>query len=218
MDKTAAMTSRIFLLSPANLAGKRAQILSRGDFPLARALRSAQGAPLGDVFSFLSGLYFRGKLAYARAFARSASAEPANRQSVYVITAGAGLMSPDDLITGRQLRTFARVEVDEANLRYRQPLVRDAERLAASSDTSGVILLGSIATAKYIGVLLEVFGERLFFPTAFIGRGDLSRGGLLLRCANEGAELAYVPAGAAERHGPRPAKLRPRPRLQPHSV
>lgn len=220
-DITAAMTSHIFLLSPANLAGKRAQILSRGDFPLARALRSAQGAPLGNVFTFLSGLYFRGKLAYARAFARSpsaGSAEPGNRQSVYIITAGAGLMSPDDLITGRQLRTFARVEVDEANARYREPLLRDAERLATSSDTSGIILLGSIATGKYIEVLLEIFGERLFFPTAFIGRGDLSRGGILLRCANEGAELEYVPAATAARHGPRPAKLRPRPRPQPHSV
>ena len=62
---------RIFLLSPANIAGIRAgQIMSghaRSD--LAIRLRDG-GAPLGEVFSFISGLYFCGKLAYARGPAR----------------------------------------------------------------------------------------------------------------------------------------------------
>ena len=62
----------IFLLSPARLDGERARLLFRPAtmFPLARALHSGEGATLGEVFSFLSGLYFRGKLAHAEAFAR----------------------------------------------------------------------------------------------------------------------------------------------------
>src|SRR5438132_10431681 len=52
---------RIFLLSPANISGERAKLLLRESaaFPLAQRLQS-QGAPLGEVFSFISGLYFRG--------------------------------------------------------------------------------------------------------------------------------------------------------------
>ncbi|HEU4438341.1 MAG TPA: hypothetical protein VFT36_03785, partial [Methylomirabilota bacterium] len=63
------------------------------------------------------------------------------------------------------------------------------------------------ASDKYVGVLLEVFGERLTFPAAFVGRGDMSRGGLLLRCVRAGRELQYVPVAGAVRHGPRPARL-----------
>jgi hypothetical protein len=118
-------------------------------------------------------------------------------------------MSPDEWITRRTLRTFARVDVDDANPLYRRPLVRDAERLAARSGTAAVVFLGSIATEKYIGALLEIYGQRLLFPAAFIGRGDLSRGGLLLRCANAGTELDYVPAATAARRGPRPTRLEP---------
>ena len=63
---------RVYLLSPAHSGGKRAGLLMRGgaNFELARRLRSADGAPLGEIFAFMSGLYFRGKLAYANAFAR----------------------------------------------------------------------------------------------------------------------------------------------------
>src|SRR5438093_629722 len=65
---------RLFLLSPASASGRRAEILLRdqAQFDLARRLRSAEGVPLGDVFSFLSGLYFRGKLAYATRFGEDA--------------------------------------------------------------------------------------------------------------------------------------------------
>ena len=63
---------RIFLLSPAHCGGKRAELLlnDRASFSLAVRLRSEAGATLGEAFSFLSGLYFRGKLAYADHFAR----------------------------------------------------------------------------------------------------------------------------------------------------
>jgi len=62
---------RVFLLSPANCGGVRAKMVvsPSAQFALAQQLRAAGGAQLGDVFSFVSGLYFRGKLAYARRFA-----------------------------------------------------------------------------------------------------------------------------------------------------
>jgi hypothetical protein len=74
---------------------------------------------------------------------------------------------------------------------------------------SEIVLLGSIASGKYVDVLTSVFGPRLLFPSAFVGRGDMSRGGLLLRCVRDGAELDYVPVIGAVRHGPRPPRLSP---------
>ncbi len=63
--------NRIFLLSPANCNGVRAGWILRPEArsELAQRLRNPEGASLAEVFSFLSALYFRGKLAYARAFA-----------------------------------------------------------------------------------------------------------------------------------------------------
>src|SRR3954463_9741752 len=89
---------RIFLLSPARLDGKRAQLLFRPVtmFPVARALHSSVGAPIGEIFTFLSGLYFRGKLAYAAAFARP----PRGLNSgVFVITPNRGLLAPSVRLT-----------------------------------------------------------------------------------------------------------------------
>ena len=72
------------------------------------------------------------------------------------------------------------------------------------------VLLGSIATPKYLEPMVGVFEDRLLFPEEFIGRGDMSRGGLLLRQVRAGEELKYVPLCKLTRHGPRPPKL---PRL-----
>jgi hypothetical protein len=69
------------------------------------------------------------------------------------------------------------------------------------------VLLGSIATGKYVDVLLEVIGERLLFPTDFVGRGDMSRGALLLRAARDGKELIYEPVAGAIRRGRRARKV-----------
>jgi hypothetical protein len=55
-----------------------------------------------------------------------------------------------------------------------------------------------------------VFDGRLLFPAEFVGRGDMSRGGLMLRCVDERAELTYVPVRGAVRRGMRPPKLPPR--------
>jgi hypothetical protein len=181
---------RIFLLSPADCRGERARLVMspRARFPLAARLRN-DGAPLGEVMSFMSALYFRGKLAYARAFARP----PADTPGILVITPNAGLLSPDRPVTLDDLQRFARGDVDPGRRGYRRPLVKGAAALAAGLGPGDeVILLGSIATVKYGEPLATVFGDRLRFPCAFAGIGDMSRGALLLRAVRAGAELEYA--------------------------
>ncbi|HEY6878802.1 MAG TPA: hypothetical protein VI299_12320, partial [Polyangiales bacterium] len=63
------MVDRVFLLSPARSSGPRAALLMNAPFEPGLSLRTEQGAPLGDVFAWLSSLYFRGKLTYAAQFA-----------------------------------------------------------------------------------------------------------------------------------------------------
>ena len=206
--------SRIFLLSPAHCGGQRAQLVmsERASFDLAQRVRVGAGAPLGEVFSFLSGLYFRGKLTYARAFARP----PDGRAGVFVITPTDGLRPADEPVDVARLRRFATVDIEGDDPRYREPLDRDARRLARRIGAGGeVVLLGSIATGKYIDPLLAVLGERLRFPADFVGRGDMSRGGLLLRCARTGTELTYVGVRDIVRRGPRPPRLPPPVRVPP---
>jgi len=194
---------RIFLLSPASCGGKRAALLfnDRAEFDIARRVREQPGAPLGDVFSFLSGLYFRGKLAYAREFENP---PPRRAPGIQVITATDGLYSPRSLVTLKDLERFATVPIDADESRYRYPLERDAGKIA---DRIGpkcqVVLLGSVATGKYVDVLLPIFGDRLVFPKEFIGRGDMARGGMLLQHAASGTELDYIPVSDPSRLGVR---------------
>ncbi len=198
----------VFLLSPAYAGGERARMIMRetAQFDLARRLRSAEGATIAEVFTFLSGLYFRGKIAYANAFARCDGLCGA-----FVITPTRGLVDAQTRITLDDLREFAEVDIDKAEPRYRKPLERDAKKLAKKLPlNSSVVLLGSIATGKYVDVLLANFRERLRFPVDFVGRGDMSRGGLLLRCAADRTELAYVAVAGAIVNGKRPPKLVPR--------
>jgi hypothetical protein len=206
----APMPSRVFLLSPAHAGGERARLLvsERAGFDLARRIRTPEGVPLAEVYAFLSGLYFRGKLAYATAFA--APPRGAAEAGVLVITPGAGLQSPATPVTLETLRAFAAVEIALANARYREPLAASASALCARLGARcDVVLLGSIASPKYVEPLAEVFGSRLVFPADFVGRGDMSRGGLLLRCVRAKRELAYVPIAGAVRHGVRPPRLEP---------
>jgi hypothetical protein len=195
---------RIFLLSPAHCGGKRAQILlnERATFPLAERLRSPSGVTLGEAFSFLSGLYFRGKLAYAERFARP----PAGERGVQVITTDRGLLAADAAIGWKDLREFGTSDIRLDHPGYREPFARDLARLS-QYPAAEVVLLGSIATGKYVDVLLEVIGERLLFPRDFVGRGDMSRGALLLRAVREGVELAYEPVAGAIRRGRRAARI-----------
>jgi hypothetical protein len=196
---------RIFLLSPANASGIRAKRLLRADArsELAQRLRGA-GAPLGEVYRFISSLYFRGKLAYAEQFQNP----PDGADGIYIITASAGLMSPSANVTLRDLQSISSAAVDVANREYREPLDRDLLQLRSRIDLqTEIVLLGSVATPKYVEPLLASFSDRLFFPRDFAGRGDMSRGGLLLRCVSSGSELIYVPVGSSRRNGERPPKL-----------
>jgi hypothetical protein len=201
----------LFLLSPAQSQGPRAQLLlqPRASFDLARRLRGPDGAELGEVFSFLSGLYFRGKLAYARAFGRP----PRGFPPALVITPAEGLRPAEMRIDLERLRAFGAVPIDAGEPRYVEPLLRDALQLEAGVPRScRIVLLGSIASGKYVEPLIGVFGERLLFPESFVGRGDMSRGGLLLRCVEARHELEYVPVLGAARHGARPPRLTPKRR------
>ncbi len=204
---------RVFLLSPANCGGIRAGMMTSpaAGFALARQLQGGDGAPLGDVFSFVSGLYFRGKLAYARRFARPPDPDdPVVAGGVLVMTPSAGLRAVDTLVTLDSFRGFARTDVDLGIAAYRTPLEHSSRALhAALAPDCEVVLLGSIASGKYVDLLMPIFGERLMFPSEFVGRGDMSRGGLMLRCVAANLELEYVPLAGAIRHGQRPPRLEP---------
>ena len=196
----------VFLLSPAYCGGRRAGILMNPASPAVTARQLREGAlPLGHAFAFMSGLYFRGKLTYAERFG-----------CALIITPTRGLLPPSQPFTPALLREFAVGDVSLDNPGYRAALERDADALAASlRDGARVVLLGSVASGKYVDVLLPILGERLQYPTAFVGRGDMSRGGLLLRSAASGVELDYGPLTAGVRpRGPRPPKLDPSTRVR----
>lgn len=196
-------TPLVFLLSPARSNGQRAQMLLRPEarFELARQAQIGD-AELGDVFSFCSGLYFRGKLTYARRFARS----PRGLAGVQIITPSRGLLAPETRIHVADLKEFSTVDVSPTEPRFAEPLQADARRIVEAG-VRQVVLLGSIATDKYVETLLPVLGDRLLFPTDFVGRGDMSRGGLLLRRAASGEELAYEPVSSAVRTVRRAARV-----------
>ncbi|MGH7650412.1 MAG: hypothetical protein ACREMS_01080 [Gemmatimonadaceae bacterium] len=192
---------RIFLLSPASCGGKRAALLfnPRADFPIAQRVRSDEGAPLGEVFSFLSGLYFRGKLNYARAFENP---PPRKAPGVHIITPTDGLCSPGLMVTLEDLDRFATVPIEADESRYSVPLEHDVVRLADKiGPRCEVVLLGSVATGKYVDVLLPILGKRLVFPKDFVGRGDMARGGMLLERAASGKELTYIAVSHPSRLG-----------------
>lgn len=194
---------RIFLLSPANLGGKRAKILlnPQAKFPAAQRVREGL-ASLGETFAFLSGLYFRGKLVYANTYARP----PIGMGGSWVITSNRGLLEADTTVSIPFLDSLAQTPIDPKNTSYRNPLTESARRLQSQiPPDSEIVLLGSIATDKYADPLLEVFGDKLMFPADFIGRGDMSRGALMLRSAASLVELPYSPLRNAVRRGKRSA-------------
>src|SRR5881397_1476240 len=132
---------RIFLLSPAHCSGKRAGFLLRESArsSLAQRLRSREGATIGEVFTFMSGLYFRGKLAYASAFANP----PDGCVGIQVIVPGLGLCPPHASIDLAGLRAIARIPVDSQDRRYTDPLRRDAARLLEQlHPADSAVLLG----------------------------------------------------------------------------
>jgi hypothetical protein len=162
-------------------------------FELAQRLRTS-GITLGEAYSFMSPLYFRGKLAYASAFSRPLSGV----QGTLLITPSRGLLPPGTIVTLAEVQAITGNRIAMRNPGYRDPLERDlralSERIAREVR---VVLLGSIATQKYVPLLLQVFGERLMVPRKFVGLGNMSRGALLLRCLRESCELEYVSVAEA---------------------
>ena len=207
---------RVFLLSPARLAGERAALLTspRAGFELARRFQ-AGAAPIGELMSFVSGLYFRGKLAYARAFARP----PPGVAGAFAIVPGVGLIDVDHPVTPAQLAALAAIPVDAREPRFTGPLTTAATALSDLLGPDGdAVLLGSVATDKYVETLLACLGDRLGFPPAFVGRGDMSRGALLLRAARAGVELEVAPLAGAIRRGRRAPRVDPHARRRPRAT
>jgi len=175
---------------------------------MAERLRSESGVALGEVFSFSSGLYFRGKLAYSQAF----EFPPPGMPGTLVITPSRGLMVPSEPLYLETLQEFAEIKIELSEKRFREPLIQSAQRLTVQlPDECEIVLLGSIATGKYLDILAPIFHDRLRFPVEFAGRGDMSRGALLLRCVVEQRELTYASLSDGVRRGNRPPKL---PRLR----
>ena len=200
----------IFLLSPATAHGSRARTLLAPESrtPAAVQFRSPEGMPLGALFRYLSGLYFNGKLAYATAFARPPGEAGGG---IHIITMTDGLLPPESPVRPEDLRRYAAAEAGSES--GRRALERSARELAdaLSADAAGrrcdVIFLGSLASGKYTDALLPAFGERLLYPRALLGLGQLDRGALLFRCVREGRELEYAPVASIE---PAPRKSRKR--------
>ena len=174
-------------------------------FELAERLRGGS-VSICEAYTFISGLYFRGKMAYATAFANA----PKAVHSAMIIVPGQGLVPVETPVTSEQLTAIGSVSIENDHQAFRTALVRDALQMErAAGPNCSFVLLGSIASDKYIEPLIEVFGERLVFPGDFVGRGDMSRGGLMLRAAGSGVELTYLPVVGAVRRGTRPPKLPP---------
>lgn len=191
------MPQTVFLLSPANASGLRARQLTspNANFDAAKMYRSDEGVPIGLAFAFMSALYFRGKITYALHFAPV--------EDILVITPGFGLVPPTWRITPERMKVMRKTPIDIRTRAYRKPLERDALALAERvGDDDQVVLLGSVASGKYVDILWPIFGSRLRFPVAFAGLGDMARGGLMLRAVRANKELQYTTLDAPRHRSP----------------
>src|SRR5690349_23922020 len=113
---------RVFLLSPARLGGPRSLLLMREEaaFDLAVRLRSGT-ATIGEIYAFISGLYFRGKVAYTEAFGSAPQGVPA----AMVIVPGRGLLPLDTPLSHTELRAISEVAIDVESAAYSAPFLRD---------------------------------------------------------------------------------------------
>ena len=170
---------------------------------------AGEGASLGDVFSFVSGLYFRGKLAYARRFARPPDPDdPVSAGGVLVITPNAGLRAADTPHHARGVSWRSpTASIDLANVAYRRPLERGARALRERSAR----VRSRVARQRRVRQVRRCpaadLRRQLVFPRHFVGRGDMSRGGLMLRCACWPASSSSTcRSPAPTRHGERAAE------------
>ncbi len=199
------MPAKLFLLSPASVTGLRAKQLAspRARFDLAVQYRSPDGVAIADAFAFMSALYFRGKIAYARAFA--VPSPVIGGDGIFVITPGYGLVPPEWRLTEERLKRMRKIDVDASTRAFAKPLRDHATLIARALEPerdAQVILLGSVATGKYVDVLWPILGNRLRFPATFAGLGDMARGGLMLRAARAGKELEYTTLDANRKRPP----------------
>jgi len=194
---------RIFLLSPASTEGLRAQQLTspRARFGAAERYRSPEGVTVAEAFTFMSSLYFRGKIGYARHFAAAPPEMALGTQDdgILVIAPGFGLVPPSWRITPEEMKKLRRTPVDLKSRAYCAPMKKHVEQLRDLAPAAWVVLLGSVATGKYVDLLLPALGDRLLFPRDFAGAGDMKRGGMMLRAVREDQELAYVTLAAPRR-------------------
>jgi len=189
--------STIFLLSPASTSGLRAKQLTspRAGFAAAVRYRSPEGVMIAEAFAFMSALYFRGKIAYALHFGGA--------ENTRVIAPGFGLVEPTWSINEKRMNKMRKTDVDMRDRTYVRTLRATALELASTLDADAqVVLLGSVATGKYVDILLPIFGDRLRFPSAFAGLGDMSRGGLMLRAVRANRELEYTTLDAPRHRQP----------------
>src|SRR5207237_3674928 len=128
---TSSVVSRVFLLSPARIGGPRSSLLLRptANFDLAVRLRRGE-ATIGEIYTFISGLYFRGKVAYAGAFASPPDRVP----PALTIVPGVGLLPLATPINERQLRSIGDVSIDRDPHTFRDALLRDALLLKQAAD------------------------------------------------------------------------------------
>lgn len=195
--------TKLFLISPASLHGLRAKQLAspRAQFDLAVQYRSEQGVPIGDAFAFLSSLYFRGKIAYARAFA--VPSPVIGGDGIFIITSGYGLVPPDWRLTEERVKRMKKIDINVSLRSYTKPLKDHATLISrVLEDDAQVVLLGSVASGKYVDILQPIFKDRLRFPKHFAGLGDMARGGLMLRAARAGKELEYTTLDAPRHRAP----------------
>ena len=203
------LSTHVFLLSPAWCGGKRAKMLLNPAASFDLAVRLRRGTlSLGEAFAFMSGLYFRGKLAYGSRFGPAIG----GRDRTFVITPTQGLRSPVSAVT---IGSAARVRVGGRE-RGRSALPRAARARSPRARRVAGTRRARRPARQHRDVQVRgrppaaSSGRASCFPPSFIGRGDMSRGGLLLRAAREGVELEYAPLDSVtQRHGPRPPKLEP---------
>ena len=167
----------------------------RAGFDAAVRYRSPEGVMIAEAFAFMSALYFRGKIAYALHFGGA--------DNMHVIAPGFGLVPPTWMITEERMKKMRKTDVDMRDRTYVKTLRATSLQLAQEIDAdTRVVLLGSVATGKYVDILLPIFGERLRFPSAFAGLGDMSRGGLMLRAVRANHELEYTTLDAPRHRAP----------------
>ena len=100
----------------------------RAKFAAAMQYRTEAGVEVADAFAFMSALYFRGKIAYARQFAVPSALIGGN--GIFVITSGYGLVPPDWRLTEERMKRMRRIDIDADARNYTKPLREHAQLIA----------------------------------------------------------------------------------------